>query len=200
MSSILEQSIGSWSWTPTQVGTCVDPFGFPWLMRAFCNNHLYGLGGGTQGVLPEVVVDPNGAYIRFSDGQYAQGRWGTNIGPIYLMYSINVTAPNFGQCYYEAFVNLYFMSFANIRDTFADCGNSQFPLDIPGTGGIQCGGSQVAGWTYRKPCQSPFDSVLGTYEILGEQDQDSYQEDSRCGRSGFYIDIRASAGPTLTIS
>lgn len=202
MSSLTEQSIGVWTWTPTRPGYCVDPDRHPYRIRRFCNNPLYQLGGGTEGVLPQVVIDPNGQYIRADNAEYANGRWGSNIGAIYLMYSIHVLAPSLARCYYEARVNLHFMSFANIRDTVADCGNGQLPMDIPGTiNGFGCGGSQVASWTYRKPCASPSDSVLGTYERVGEADQDSYTQapEDRCGRSQFYVDVRASAGDTLTI-
>jgi hypothetical protein len=172
-------------------------------MRAFCENFLYALEGGTTGVLPAVVVDPNGAYVRSDNGEYASGRWDTTIGRVHVMYSILVEPPNIALCKYRAQVDLSFMSVANIRDTFADCGNSQFPMDIPGgRTGIGCGGYPRVTWLYEKPCASPSDTVFGTYALVGPQDIEEYSQapEDRCGRTQWYNDMRASAGPTLTIS
>lgn len=180
--------IASWNWQPRQVGYCVDP-NSGIRVRRYC---IGPFGGWSAGPFPgdprqpdllinapSGIVDPNGQYLTPA-GAYT----GANVGlcSAYAFADIEYGSIFEGQCGYLATLHIAYMFMTSLRDIVRISNNrwdpySNHPYQRPFT----------LGSAYFKPCESPSDTVLGTYvKVLGD---DTYIEwvDPECGRiRGFY--------------
>ena len=144
-------------------------------------------GQGTQ--FGNLIADPNGAFIDATTGVYGNTPYGNTVGRIIAVAEVDVSGVGLtpgDQCSYYARVAIGYINEWSVRQLLATTGEAN-PF-----GGYSA--------TYRKPCQSPTDTVLGTYELVGDPEYDFFTEDPSCGRIRWFDERRATVPQTLVVS
>lgn len=181
-----ENRIGQWSWTPRQVGWCNPAGSTTTRIRRFCP-FIYSSEGMQFGSL---IADPNGAFIDGTTGAYGSTPYGNTVGRIIAVAEASVLGVGAGgfadSCSYYATVAVGYISEWSLRQLLATTGQAT------AEGGYSA--------LYRKPCQSPTDTVLGTYELVADPEYDLYEQDPECGALRWFNEIRATVPRTLVVS
>lgn len=181
-----ENKVGQWSWTPRQVGWCNPASSTTTRIRRFCPFLLSGAGG----QFGDLIVDPNGAFIDVNTGAYGNTPYGNTVGRIIAVAEASVLGVGSGgfsdPCSYYATVAVGYISEWSMRQLLATTGQAT------AEGGYSA--------LYRKPCQSPTDTVLGTYELVYDPEYDLYEQDPECGALRWFNEIRATVPQTLVVS
>ena len=182
-----ENRIGQWSWTPRQVGWCNPAGSTTTRIRRFCP-FIYSTNGTQFGNL---ISDPNGAFIDASTGAYGNTPYGNTVGRVIAVAEAAVSGVGSDAlgdpCSYYASVSVHYLTEWRLRRFLAE----DFPpLSFDATYSA----------LYRKPCQSPTDTVLGTYELVYDPEYDLYEQDPECGALRWFNEIRATVPRTLVVS
>ena len=176
--SVSDHMVGAWNWQPRQVGYCDAPNEpFPNVrIRRFCSFPPLTYSPGLPG------PDPNGEYVD-QYGNYT----GANVGICAAYARAEVSAPVQANCYYEAriFVGYWFQALR--ADAIREAG-----------GQLIEGGSDF--YVYRKPCLTPFDTVLGTYECVACEPTFVESVDPECGRIRGHYTLDVTPPDTITVS
>lgn len=185
-----ENRIGQWSWTPRQVGWCTPTSNPSLRVRSFCP-FIYNQFGSAG--LGNLISDPNGAFIDVTTGAYGNTPYGNTVGRIIAVasaavgYGFAFGGGTSDPCSYYAQVSIHYISEWNLRRFLAD---PFYGLPFDATYSA----------LYRKPCQSPTDTVLGTYELVYDPEYDLYEQDPECGALRWFNEIRATVPRTLVVS
>lgn len=188
----VENVAGVWSWFPQQVGYCIDPNNPAVRVRKFCP-----FSGAGFGLLPNgETVDANGQYLNPVTGQYTGG----NIGRYRAYRAVEVAgccgpgSEGSRDCIYRVRVAIGYLFEYELQRIFSQS-----------VGGVMRGipiAIYINGIVaqYVKPCQSPTDTVLGTYTLSYQPQYDYAEEDQECGRIRYFRERLASFPSTLTVS
>lgn len=177
-----DHKIGTWNWSPSQVGYCVDPNNTALQARVRRSCFFYYYMSGNYDPGSGLSVDPNGQYLT-PTGNYT----GANVGLLNVYASANVTAPGPNQCFYEASLAItyrYQVPFASL-------------LQASGNYLVEGGSAFLV---YRKPCTAPTDTVLGTYECVACEPTYTYSEDQECGPQAVLDEFDETPPATILIS
>lgn len=172
-----DHAVGSWNWQPRQVGYC-DATDGPLpnaRVRRYCAFPLLEYSDGLAG------PDPNGAFVD-GGGNYTGG----NVGLCAAYAVAGVSVPSANRCSYEAVIDIVYDFHAYRLGSIA-----------------QAGGTLVQGagrYVYRKPCVTPHDTVLGTYECVACGPTFLEWEDQECGRERAYMLRDITPPQTIAIS
>ena len=185
--AVFDNVAGTWNWQPQQVGYCTREDVPLVRIRKYCLFSYTGLPGG--------VIDPNGQYLNM-DGSYT----GENIGLLRAYRACEVSGccgpgtQGSQDCLYRVRIAIGYLFQYELQDIFASS-----------VGGVMQGiplrfyiNGIVA--DYIKPCQSPTDTVFGTYTRVGEPGYSYAEEDQECGRIRFFRERIAAFPNTLTVS
>lgn len=181
--------VGTWNWQPQQVGFCVSDVSPLLRIRKYCH---FSRGSGILGS----DIDPNGQYLNPNTGEYT----GANIGLLRAYRAVEVAgccgpgSEGFNDCIYRVRVAIGYLFQFELQRIFSES-----------VGGVMRGIPVAIGINgivaeYVKPCQSPTDTVLGTYSLSYQPEYDYAEEDQECGRIRYFRERIASFPPTLTIS
>jgi hypothetical protein len=145
--------------------------------------------GSISGLLGGAEVDPCGAFVDPSTGEYVNTEYGPTLGRLHAIQTAELDIAPTGQnafCHYELSIGIGFMYTWEILRA----------LDIDGFY------SPIFGYSarYRKPCLAPTDTVLGRYELVEAPQYDRYSEDQECGRIRAYEDLRVGFPQFVEVS
>ena len=181
--SSLEHIAGSWNWQPRMVGFCIPTDSVNVRVRKFCN---FAPIQTIPGPSTTPAKDPNGQYID-ANGNYLGG----NVGPCHMYAAASVRYVGGASCYYEARIQMYY--------TYQEW-QSGLILDRGGTWVWNPAGLMTGGAVYRKPCRSPFDSVLGNYECVFCDSSYYYDDNTNCGPFARFQEQDITFPDFLTVS
>lgn len=174
---------GQWSWQGRRVGYCTSTQGVR--VRSFCPFLYRPADYATSG------IDPNGAFIDF-DGNYVQTPYGDSLGRLHaIQYARVMGVPTLGGpfCGYTVRIGMVFAFTWDILKALAEDGQWLPTAALPDYHA-----------DYFKPCLSPSDTVLGTYEIGDVPQYDRYEADQSCGPIQYFEDLRVSFPNTIEVA
>lgn len=187
--SVVENVVGTWNWSPQQVGFCVRDTSPLLRIRKFC---YFSRGSGAPGG----NIDPNGQYVDQGTGAYT----GENVGLLRAYRAVEVAGCcGFGtegsqDCLYRVRIAIGYLFQFELEQIFANSVGGVMrgiPLAIRINGIVA---------EYVKRCQSPTDTVLGTYSLSYQPEYDYAEEDQECGRIRYFRERLAAFPNTLTVS